>query len=61
MGGPQYAGRVIRFERIVEGGNDVVYEVAVADHGSAEVRDWQRRSSRRGTTGGAQGRDYGYW
>src|SRR5262249_11283242 len=60
MGAPEFAGRVIKFDRVVEG-KTVVYQIAVSDPGAAEVRDWQRRSSTRGTTGGAQGRDYGYW
>ena len=60
MGGPQYSGRVIKFERVQEGEN-TVYVVSVADAGSSESQAWSAQSSTKGQTGGSQGREYGYW
>jgi hypothetical protein len=60
MGGPIYAGRVVRFERMSENG-ETIYELSVADRTSAEVASWKRRSTVVDTTGGGQGREYGFW
>jgi hypothetical protein len=60
MSGPQYVGRVIRFDRLptVEG---TIYEIRVADSGSAEAMAWENSSVQTGTTGGPAGRRYGFW
>jgi hypothetical protein len=60
MGGPQYAGRVIKFERLQEGGH-ITYAIEVADANSETVAQWRNQSTHRAQTGGAQGREYGYW
>lgn len=60
MGGPQYAGRVIRFDRVVSGGR-TVYELRVTDPGSLEAADWESSSHHTDTTGGPSGRRYGFW
>ena len=60
MGGPQYSGRVIKFERLQEGEN-TVYVLSVADAGSSESQAWNAQSSTKDQTGGPQGRRYGYW
>jgi hypothetical protein len=61
MGGPDYPGRVIRLERLSEGGN-TTYRLYVADAGSAEAIQWQRSSGNNiGVTAGPLGREFGYW
>lgn len=60
MGGPVYAGRIIRFDRIVSGAR-TVYELRVIDAESAEASDWERNSQHTSTTGGPSGRRYGFW
>lgn len=63
MGGQQYAGRIIKFNRLREG-NRVIYEITIADQNSQEGIEWERMSrseGRIGTTGGPAGRRYGFW
>lgn len=63
MGGPQYAGKAIKFERIASG-PPVIYEITVADGNSPEVTQWRSNSSalgQAGVTGGPVGREYGFW
>lgn len=63
MGGPPYAGRVLKFERITAGGN-VIYALEVADAGSATANAWRAQAAAAGQvaqTGGPQGREFGYW
>jgi hypothetical protein len=60
MGGPLYAGRIIRLDRSVSGVR-TVYELRVTDAGSAEATDWERNSQHTSTTGGPSGRRYGFW
>lgn len=63
MGGPGYAGRVIRLTRDQEGAG-LVYRLEVADAGSAATGDWDvtaRSSGNIGTTAGPHGRRFGYW
>jgi len=59
-GGVDYAGRVICFEkrRI---GQSYAYLTSVADVGSPEHVDWRSRSKHVGSTGGVDGREYGYF
>ena len=57
MGGPHYADRYIRFDRIGE----AHYQLRVEDAGSPAVAQWQQNSTVVDNTGGAQGRQYGYW
>jgi len=60
MGGPQYAGRVIRIDRI-KAEHATVYKLQVVDAGSAEAAQWRTRSSHVDVTGGPQGREFGIW
>lgn len=60
MGGPQYVGRLIRLDRVMTA-EETIYELRVADPGSAEANDWETRSVQTGTTGGPNGRRYGFW
>jgi hypothetical protein len=63
MGAPVYVYRVIKFERIIDD-DEILYELAVVDGGSREARDWRNQAIRDGrsdTTGGPNGREYGYW
>jgi hypothetical protein len=60
MGGPPYAERVIRIDKVRESRN-MVYELRVADLGSKDAVDWQRRSRYTGSTGGPAGRNFGIW
>lgn len=61
MGGPTYAGRVIRLERLAQGANKL-YRLYVADEGSPEAATWRASSgATTSTTGGPLGRAYGYW
>ena len=57
MGGPQYAGRYIRFDRLGE----ARYQLTVEDAGSPAVAQWRHNSQVTDNTGGPQGREYGYW
>jgi len=57
MGGPQYAGRYIRFDRLGE----ARYQLTVEDAGSPAVAQWRQNSQVTDNTGAAQGREYGYW
>lgn len=59
-GGVDYAGRVVCFEkrRI---GQRYVYVTSVADIGSADHATWRSKSKRIESTGGADGREYGYF
>src|SRR5450759_942555 len=60
MGGPSYAGRVIRFERVREAGN-TYYRLHVSDLGSADSQSWRIASGANvGVTGGPFGREYGF-
>jgi hypothetical protein len=67
MGGPPYAGRVIRFRRAVSrhpDGWSIAYELAVANVGSATARRWDQTAQARGevgTTFGPGGRRYGWY
>ena len=60
MGGPQYVGRVIRFDRVPTR-EKTIYELRVADPGSAEANGWENQSIHTDTTGGPAGRRYGFW
>lgn len=63
MGGPVYAGRVIRLDR-VSVARRVVYDLTVADVDGPEAAEWEREAEERGVvdhTGGPAGRAYGYW
>jgi hypothetical protein len=60
MGAPQYAGRVIKLQKVASNGG-VVYEIEVADVGSPQHQNWQNQSAYTGVTGGPAGRNYGYW
>lgn len=59
MGGPPYAGRFIRFDRL----GPCLYRITVEDAGSAAVASWRQQSVFVGNTGGdaPNGREYGYW
>jgi hypothetical protein len=57
MGGPQYAGRYIRFDRL----GPQLYRITVEDTGSAAVTNWRQQSAFVGNTGGPNGRGYGYF
>ncbi len=59
MGGPEYVGRIIRLEKQAEGGH-TVYELRVADAGSAEANQWELASIRTSSTGGPGGRRFGF-
>ncbi|MGQ3354011.1 MAG: hypothetical protein ACT6XY_07075 [Phreatobacter sp.] len=59
-GGVEYAGRVICFEKR-KIGRSHVYVTSVADIGSAEHIAWKSKSKHVGSTGGADGREYGYF
>jgi hypothetical protein len=60
MGGPQYAGRAIKFEKISDE-SGTIYEIRVVDLQSEEQREWKSRSARPESTGGPHGRSFGYW
>lgn len=61
MGGPDYAGRVIRLERVTRAGN-VSYRLLVAEAGSQEAGEWRTNSAGNAAiTGGPHGREYGFW
>jgi hypothetical protein len=57
MGGPEYAGRYIRLDRL----GPARYQLTVEDAGSTAVAQWKSSSTVVDNTGGAQGREYGYW
>ncbi len=56
MGGPQYAGRYIRFDRIKTG----TYRIDIQNAGK-EVEGWRKQSKFVGNTGGPNGREYGFF
>jgi len=60
MGGPPYAGRILKFERITAGGN-VIYAIEVEDAGSPTANGWRAAGGNVEHTGGPHGREYGYW
>jgi hypothetical protein len=57
-GGVEYAGRVVGFEKR-KIGQSYVYVTSVVDLGSPEHVDWKSRSKQIGSTGGAEGREFG--
>ena len=59
MGGPAYVGRIIRIDKVTEGGQ-IIYELRVADAGSADATDWAARSHHQSVTGGPGGRRFGF-
>jgi hypothetical protein len=67
MGGIPYAGRVLRFTRHTEqtaAGWTIAYELEVDDVGGSDAAAWRASSDALGqsfTTGGPQGRDYGWY
>jgi len=59
MGGPDYADRVVRFDRVQIAGA-TIFQLTVTDINSAEHNAWRNQSSGGpGTTQG--GRQYGSW
>jgi hypothetical protein len=62
MGGPDYADRVVRFDKVQIGGA-TVFQLTVTDRNSAAHTAWRQQSDPpngdRGTTFG--GREYGWW
>jgi hypothetical protein len=59
MGGPVYAGRVIRIDKVTEG-NELIYELRVTNVGSVDAANWSAQSQYRGVTGGPGGRQFGF-
>lgn len=59
-GGVDYPGRVVCFEKR-KLGQSYVYVISVADIGSADHATWKSKSKYIGSTGGANGREYGYF
>jgi hypothetical protein len=59
-GGVDYAGRVVCFEKR-KVGQTFAYVTSVADIGSADHATWKSKSKHTGSTGGADGREYGYF
>lgn len=59
-GGVDYQGRVIYLEKRAIG-KAYVYLIAVTDAGSALHKEWLAKSLHVGTTGGSDGRSYGYF
>ncbi len=62
-GGPQYAGRVLRFDRM-RVNNSTSYQLSVEDPSSPLVETWLTTAEAQGltsSTGGPSGRRYGYW
>lgn len=59
-GGVEYQGRVIHLEK-KKTGKKFAYLITVADVDSPEHKDWIKKSKGKGVTGGAQGRNYGYF
>jgi hypothetical protein len=59
-GGVDYAGRVVCFEKR-KIGQSYVYVTSVADHGSVDHASWKSKSKQIGSTGGADGREFGYF
>lgn len=63
MGGPEYSNKIIRIAKIQLAG-ETVYEVTAVEPDTPDSRHWRRQSEahgRVGKTGGASGRNYGYW
>lgn len=62
MGGPEYANRVVRLDRVLIGGA-TVFQLSVADLNSAEHTGWQNQSvPPQGGMVTTQGdRQYGWW
>jgi len=59
-GGMDYQGRVICLEKR-KIGKAYVYVITVADLNSALHKEWIAKSIQSGTTGGAEGRAFGYF
>lgn len=59
-GGAEYHGRVICLEKR-KIGQKFVYVIAVVDPNSIAHKDWIAKSAHTGTTGGAEGRAFGYF
>lgn len=59
MGGPQYAGRIVRIEKITED-DQFVYELRVTDAGSPTAATWASQSQHQDVTGGPEGRRFGF-
>ncbi|MGD0401410.1 MAG: hypothetical protein ABSC04_21165 [Syntrophobacteraceae bacterium] len=63
MGGPEYPGRILTFERIRRG-NVLSYLLTVIDPDTPEAHQLEDRAGKAGTigsTGVSHGRSYGYW
>lgn len=59
-GGVDYPGRVICLEKRAIG-KSYVYVIAVTDADSTQHKEWLAKSIHVGTTGGSEGRAYGYF
>ncbi|MCC5993911.1 MAG: hypothetical protein JJT99_15465 [Rhodobacteraceae bacterium] len=59
-GGVDYAGRVVGFEKR-QIGKSYVYVISVVDLNSADYLAWKAKSKYVGSTGGSDGREYGYF
>jgi hypothetical protein len=59
-GGVDYAGRVVCFEKR-KVGKTYAYVISVADIGSPDHTIWKSKSKHIGSTGGADGREFGYF
>jgi hypothetical protein len=59
-GGVEYQGRVICLEKR-KIGKSYVYVISVTDPNSQEHKQWVEKSKGKGITGGAEGRNYGYF
>ncbi len=62
MGGPDYADRVVRFDK-VQVGSVTVFQLTVADRNSSTHNDWRARClpPDGGTDVTFGGREYGWW
>jgi hypothetical protein len=64
MGGVEYPGKVLHFERRKDSKGDDYYVLDVAEPESARAKWWKRQAERDGATGtlpGPEGRNFGYW
>jgi hypothetical protein len=59
-GGVEYAGRVVGFEKR-KMGQVYVYLISVVEVGSPDHMAWRAKSKHVGSTGGADGREFGYY